>query len=157
MNKNELNANQEAVFGIIPLISKERTHGFWAIAAVTIVYSMAPWCFTQGGAIISVIGLKAALTNTLGIIVLFSIIYLLAVVIPTREGIDTWIYQRACFGYKGIVIIWFVAIFATWGWEAILAQIHGTSISALYTIATGNVLSDSWLPWLGATDRKSNV
>ena len=151
MNNNELNANQEAVFGIIPLSSKERTHGFWAIAAVTIVYSMAPWCFTQGGAIISVIGLKAALTNTIGAIVLFSIVYLLAVIIPTREGIDTWIYQRACFGYKGIVIIWFVAIFATWGWEAILAEIHGTSISALYTIATGNVLSDSWIPWLGAT------
>ena len=151
MNNNELNANQEAVFGIIPLSSKERTHGFWAIAAVTIVYSMAPWCFTQGGAIISVIGLKAALTNTIGVIVLFSIVYLLAVIIPTREGIDTWIYQRACFGYKGIVIIWFVAIFATWGWEAILAEIHGTSISALYTIATGNVLSDSWIPWLGAT------
>lgn len=151
MNKNEQSANQEAVFGIIPMISRERTHGFWAIAAVTIVYSMAPWCFTQGGAIISVIGLKAALTNTLGVIVLFSIIYLLAVIIPAREGIDTWIYQRACFGYKGIVVIWFVAIFATWGWEAILTGIHGTSISALYTIATGNVLPDSWIPWLGAT------
>ena len=37
MNNNELNANQEAVFGIIPLSSKERTHGFWAIAAVTSV------------------------------------------------------------------------------------------------------------------------
>jgi NCS1 family nucleobase:cation symporter-1 len=87
----------------------------------------------------------------LGVIVLFSIIYLLTVVIPTREGIDTWIYQRAVFGYKGIVIIWFVAIFATWGWEAVLTGIHGTSISGLYTIATGNVLPDSVIPWLGST------
>ena len=97
------------------MLKKERTHGFIAIAAVTIVYSMAPWCFTQGGTIISVLGLKAALTNMIGMIVLFSIIYLLTVIIPAREGIDTWVYQRAVFGYKGIVIIWFLAIFATWG------------------------------------------
>lgn len=151
MNKNEQSANQEAVFGAIPMLSRERTHNFIAIAAVTIVYSMAPWCFTQGGTIISVLGLKAALTNMLGVITLFSIVYLLAVVIPAREGIDTWVYQRAIFGYKGLVIIWFLAIFATWGWEAVLTGIHGTSISGLYTMMTGNVLSDAWLPWLGAT------
>ena len=148
---NEQNANQEAVFGAIPMLKKERTHGFIAIAAITIVYSMAPWCFTQGGTIISVLGLKAALTNMIGMIVLFSIIYLLTVIIPAREGIDTWVYQRAVFGYKGIVIIWFLAIFATWGWEAVLTGIHGTSVSGLYTIITGNTLPDTVLPWLGAT------
>lgn len=148
---NEQNANSEAIYGIAPMLSNERTHGFWAMAAVTGIYALAPWCFTQGGTIISVLGLKAALTNIIGVIVLFSIIYLLAVVIPTREGIDTWIYQRAVFGYKGIVVLWFVLMLSTWGWEAILTQIYGTSLSSLYTIATGNVLAESAIPWLGAT------
>ena len=97
MNRNEQNANSEAVFGSVPMLTKERTHGFWAMAALTSVWSLAPWCFTQGGTIISVLGLKAALTNLIGIIVIFSLIYLLTVVIPTRDGIDTWVYQRAVF------------------------------------------------------------
>lgn len=150
MNK-EQNVNTEAVFGIAPMLTKERTHGFWAMAALTAVWSLAPWCFTQGGTIISVLGLKAALTNTLGIIVVFSLIYLLAVVIPTRDGIDTWIYQRAVFGNKGYAVLWLVLMLSTWGWEAILSQIYGDSIASLYTMATGSELSHMVILLIGAT------
>lgn len=150
MNK-EQNINSEAVFGIAPMLTKERTHGIWTMAALTSVWALAPWCFTQGGTIISVLGLKAALTNTLGIIVVFSLIYLLTVVIPTRDGIDTWIYQRAVFGNKGYVVLWLVLMLSTWGWEAILSQIYGDSIASLYTMATGNEMNHILVLLIGAT------
>lgn len=148
---NERNATDEAVFGIAPTMKKERTMGFWAMAAVTSIWSLAPWCFTQGGTVVSVLGLKAALANIIGVVVIFSIIYLLAVIIPARHGIDTFIYQRAVFGHKGMVVLWFIFMLSTWGWEAILTQIYGTSLESLYGIATGQTLSEAWIPWLGAT------
>ena len=151
MNKNEQNANSEAVFGSVPMLTRERTHGFWAMAALTSVWSLAPWCFTQGGLIISVIGLKAALTNLIGIIVIFSLIYLLTVVIPTRDGIDTWVYQRAVFGNRGYAVLWLVLMLSTWGWEAILSEIYGSSIGSLYSIATGSQMSDMAVLLVGAT------
>lgn len=151
MNKNEQNANSEAVFGSVPMLTRERTHGFLAMAALTSVWSLAPWCFTQGGTIISVLGLKAALTNLIGIIVLFSIIYLLTVVIPTRDGIDTWVYQRAVFGNRGYGVLWLVLMLSTWGWEAILSEIYGSSIGSLYTILTGNEMNSTVVLFVGAT------
>lgn len=151
MSKNEQNANSEAVFGIVPMLTKERTHGVWKMAALTSIWALAPWCFTQGGAIVSVIGLKASLTNLIGIIVLFSLIYLLAVVIPTRDGIDTWVYQRAVFGNKGYAVLWIVLMLSTWGWEAILCQIYGGSIGSLFTMATGNAMSNTAIMAIGTT------
>lgn len=151
MNRNEQNANSEAVFGSVPMLTKERTHGFWKMAALTSIWALAPWCFTQGSTIVSYIGLKAALTNLIGIIVLFSIIYLLTVVIPTRDGIDTWVYQRAVFGTKGYVILWLVLMLSTWGWEAILCQIYGSSIGSLYEMATGSAMNDTLVLLIGAT------
>ena len=151
MNRNEQNANSEAVFGSVPMLTKERTHGFWAMAALTSVWSLAPWCFTQGGTIISVKGLKAALTNLIGIIVIFSLIYLLTVVIPTRDGIDTWVYQRAVFGNRGYAVLWLVLMLSTWGWEAILSEIYGSSIGSLYSILSGNEMNSTAVLFVGAT------
>lgn len=151
MSKNEQNANSEAVFGSVPMLTKERTHGFWKMAALTSIWALAPWCFTQGSTIVSVLGLKAALTNLIGVIVIFSLIYLLTVVIPTRDGIDTWVYQRAVFGTKGYAVLWLVLMLSTWGWEAILCQIYGNSIGSLYTMATGNEMNNTIILFIGAT------
>lgn len=151
MSRNEQNANSEAVFGIVPMLTKERTHGFWKMAALTSIWALAPWCFTQGSAIVSVLGLKAALTNLIGIIVLFSIIYLLTVVIPTRDGIDTWVYQRAVFGNKGYAVLWLILMLSTWGWEAILCQIYGSSIGSLFQMATGSEMNGTAVLLIGAT------
>lgn len=151
MNRNEQNANSEAIFGSVPMLTKERSHGFWAMAALTSVWSLAPWCFTQGGTIISVLGLKAALTNLIGIIVIFSLVYLLTVVIPTRDGIDTWVYQRAVFGNRGYAVLWLVLMLSTWGWEAILSEIYGSSIGSLYSLITGNEMNSTLVLFIGAT------
>ena len=151
MNKNEQNANSEAVFGSVPMLTRERTHGFWKMAALTSIWALAPWCFTQGSTIVSVLGLKAALTNLIGIIVLFSIIYFLTVVIPTRDGIDTWVYQRAVFGTKGYAVLWLILMLSTWGWEAILCQIYGNSIGSLYSMATGSAMNSTLVLVIGAT------
>lgn len=151
MNRNEQNANSEAVFGSIPMLTRERTHSFWKMAALTSIWALAPWCFTQGSTIVSVLGLKAALTNLIGVIVLFSIIYFLTVVIPARDGIDTWVYQRAVFGTKGYVVLWLVLMLSTWGWEAILCQIYGNSIGSLYTMATGTAMNDTLILVIGAS------
>ena len=96
-------------------------------------------------------GLKAALTNLIGIIVIFSLIYLLTVVIPTRDGIDTWVYQRAVFGNRGYAVLWLVLMLSTWGWEAILSEIYGSSIGSLYSILSGNEMNSTVVLFVGAT------
>lgn len=147
----EQQANSEAIYGIAPMLKSERTMGFWDITFITGIYALAPWCFTQGGYIASLLGIKAAITNIIGVIIVFSLLYLLTVVIPTRHGIDIWIYQRATFGYKGLTVLWFIVIGTTWGWEAILARIYASSVAGLITSFTGAPVSESIIPWLGAT------
>lgn len=91
------------------------------------------------------------MTNLIGIIVIFSLIYLLTVVIPTRDGIDTWVYQRAVFGNRGYAVLWLVLMLSTWGWEAILSEIYGSSIGSLYSILSGNEMNSTVVLFVGAT------
>lgn len=148
---NEYLAKREAVFGIAPMLTKERTHGFIALSALTCIYALAPWCFTQGGYVASMLGLKAAVTNSMGILTLVGLLFYAVVTIPAREGIDIWIYQRASLGTRGVVLIWFLVMSSTWGWIAVLAHIQGTSLGALWYIATGNHVSDTAVSWMSVS------
>ncbi|QQK75745.1 cytosine permease [Salicibibacter cibarius] len=148
MSKN--NVNDEVFFGTIPVLHKERVYGFKDILFVTGTWSIATWTYVQGGNNVSLLGMKEALTSTLFGMTLAGIILFLAVIITTRYGIDIWVYQRALFGYVGVVFLSVLAIGISMGMLVTNATVYGNSLLYLSESA-GFVLNNTWHPWIGST------
>lgn len=137
-------ADHEALYGTIPLLSKERIYGFWDLFFVAGSFAVATWCYVQGATLATVVNFWQAFAATLGPLMAAGVIVVLVGNISTRYGIDHWIYQRAVFGYVGVLVLAFVAITATWGWYAINAQLFGQSMQKVLN-ATGANVTDGWV------------
>ncbi len=135
---------RETLYGTIPLLSKQRIYAFWDLLFVAGSFAVATWCYYQGAYIAQMVNFKQAIASVLGAVMFFVIIVALIGVISTRYGIDHWIYQRAVFGYVGVLIMAVVAIGSTWGWYAINAQMFGSSTQKVLG-AFGADIGDGWL------------
>ncbi|MBP1933359.1 purine-cytosine permease family protein [Ammoniphilus resinae] len=142
--------NNDVYYGIIPILHKERIYGFWDILLVTGAWAIATWCYVQGGYIATLVGVKEAITSTLFGMTFSGLILCLAVLIPTRYGIDLWVYQRALFGYLGVVVMAVLAIMASFGYEAVNADLYANSITLLLDSA-GIPVGEAWKPWIAST------
>lgn len=94
-------ADNDVYFGITPLLNKDRIYSYWDIVLATGAWAIATWCYVQGGTIAQILGFKEAITGTLFGMTLAGIFIYLCVIIPTRHGIDIWIYLRALLGQIG--------------------------------------------------------
>ncbi|MBY7144285.1 cytosine permease [Virgibacillus sp. NKC19-3] len=150
-NQSKLDqVNNEVYYGILPVLHKERIYGFWDIFIVTGAYAIATWTYVQGGTIATLLGLKEAITSTIFSMLLVGLIIYLVVLIPTRYGIDLWLYQKALYGYLGLIIVASISIAASFGYSAINATLYGNSIVLLLDSANVSV-SSFWKPWIDAT------
>ncbi len=127
----ENRVNQETIFGIIPILRHERIYDFLTTFLVTGGYAIATWCYSQGAYISAIIPFAQSITNILGSALIAGLLVYFAVVISTRNGIDMWIYLRAVFGYNCVLIVCFLTMGASFGFDAINAQIFGSSMTLL--------------------------
>jgi NCS1 family nucleobase:cation symporter-1 len=137
-------ADHETLYGTIPLLRRDRIYGFWDLIFVAGSFAVATWCYVQGATLASVVNFWQAFAATLGPLMAAGVIVALVGVIATRYGIDHWIYQRAVFGYVGVLVIALVAIVATWGWYAINAQLFGQAMQKVLVAGGANV-TDGWV------------
>ncbi|MBY7144287.1 cytosine permease [Virgibacillus sp. NKC19-3] len=71
----------------------------------------------------------------------------LCVIITTRYGIDIWIYQKAVFGYLGLIVFAVIMLASQLGYDVINTEVFASSmIKVMGTY--GLELSDAWTPWL---------
>ncbi|VEF46281.1 cytosine/purines uracil thiamine allantoin permease [Bacillus freudenreichii] len=142
--------DKEVYYGIIPILQKERIYSFWDILLVTAAWAIATWCYVQGGYVSTLVGFREALTSTIFGMVLAGLLLCSVVLISTRYGIDIWMYQRALFGYLGVIVIFILSIAASFGYEAINAKLYANSITLLMESA-GVSVGEAWSPWIATT------
>ena len=140
-------ADNDVYYGIIPLLPKDKIYGFWDIFLITSGFSIATWCYVQGGYIATLLGIKAVLFNVFFGMTLVGMFVMLAAIISTRHGIDLWVYQKAIYGHIGVLVFLIPLFIVNWGWYAINAQTFGLSMSKLIGAAGINV-TDGAVPWI---------
>lgn len=140
-------ADDDVYYGIIPLLPKDKIYGFWDIFLITSGFSIATWCYVQGGYVATLLGIKAVLLNVFFSMTLVGMFVMLAAIISTRHGIDLWVYQRAIYGHLGVKVFLIPLFIIDWGWYAINAQTFGGSMSKLIG-AAGISVSDGAVPWI---------
>lgn len=99
-NKTENQIAREAVFGIAPVLTKDKLYGFWDALLVLSGYCIATWSYTQGTYLATLVGFKQLLIGAFAGAILMLAIYQLPVILSVRYGIDIWIWLRSVFGKK---------------------------------------------------------
>jgi len=120
--------SHEAYYGTIPMLRSDRIYGFWDTILVTGGCAIATWCYVQGAYVGTVLNFWQAITNTMFGMILAGLFIYLVVLISTRHGIDTWIYQKAVYGYSLFAVVFFLSVGSTWGYEATNCNLFATSM-----------------------------
>jgi len=142
--------DNDVYFGITPLTNNERIYGYWDIVLATGAWAIATWCYVQGGTIASLLGFKEAITGTFFGMTLAGVIIYLCVIIPTRYGIDIWIYLRALLGHLGLSIFALIYIGGQFGYYSINAEIYANSVMTL-SETSGFTIPGSWKSLIAIT------
>jgi NCS1 family nucleobase:cation symporter-1 len=124
-------AEQEAIFGVVPVLKKEKNYGFWDAFLVTSGFAIATWCYTQGAFMAQELSFKQLITSILGPNFVFITLTCLPVLFAIRYGIDIWVWLRAVFGKNGCKVICIIFILMQLPWWAVCADMFAGSIMKL--------------------------
>jgi len=78
---------KEAVFGIAPVLQREKLYGFLDAFLVLSGYCIATWSYTQGSYLATLVGFKQLLIGVFLGAILMLVIYQLPVILSVRYGI----------------------------------------------------------------------
>ena len=144
--KQEVNSQveKEALFGIAPVLTKEKLYGFMDAILVLSGYCIATWSYTQGTYLATLVGFKQLLIGAFFGAILMLAIYQLPVILSVRYGIDIWIWLKSVFGHKGTTIMTVVIIIINYPWYAVCADLFASSMGNL--AALFGVTLPGWAP-----------
>lgn len=146
----EKQIENEALFGIVPVRSKDKCYGFWDALLVLGGYCIATWSYTQGSYLATLVGFKQLLIGAFFGAILMLAIYQLPVILSVRYGIDIWIWLRSVFGPKGITVMTITIIIVNFPWYAVCADLFASSMESLLGLV-GVTLPAFMHPLLGIT------
>lgn len=129
--KTEARIAQEALFGTVPILSKDRVYGFLDAVLVLSGYCIATWSYTQGSYLATLVGFRQLLIGAFLGALLMLCIYQLPVILSVRYGIDIWVWLRAVFGGRGVMVMTVVIIIINYPWYAVCADLFASSMSNL--------------------------
>ena len=121
-------AEQEAIFGVAPVLKEEKTYGFFNTTMVTGGYAIATWCYTQGAYMAQSLTFKNFLTSLFGPNILIITLTSLLAIFAIRYGVDIWIWMRSIFGDIGQKIIAVACIIMILPWFSVCADIFAGSL-----------------------------
>ena len=122
---------KEALFGILPVLPKERKYGFIDALLVLSGYCIATWSYTQGSYLTSLVGFKQLIIGAFLAALFMLLVYQLPVVLSVRYGIDIWIWLRSVFGTRGVKIITVAIIIVNFPWYAVCCELFADSMENL--------------------------
>ena len=133
---NDVNkqVEKEALFGIAPVLKKEKLYGFLDAVLVLSGYCIATWSYTQGSYLATLVGFKQLLIGAFLGAILMLAIYQLPVILSVRYGIDIWIWLKSVFGHKGTAIMTVVIIIINYPWYAVCADLFASSMGNLVAL-----------------------
>ena len=127
-SKNNAAIEKEAMFGVLPVMSKEKLYGFLDAFLVLSGYCIATWSYTQGSYLATLVGFKQLLIGAFLGAILMLVIYQLPVILSVRFGIDIWVWLRAAFGPVGILIMTVTIIIINYPWYAVCGDLFASSM-----------------------------
>ncbi|QQK76499.1 cytosine permease [Salicibibacter cibarius] len=142
--------DSEVYYGTVPLGKEDKIYGFWDIFLITGGWAIATWAYVQGGQIATMIGLEEAVTNTFFGMTLAGLFLCLCVLITTRYGIDIWMYQKALFGYFGLVIFAVIILASQLGYDVINAEVYASSMMKVFA-EFGITIPEYLTPYIATT------
>lgn len=122
----------EAIFGIVPVLQSEKIYGFLDAFLVLSGYCVATWSYTQGSYLATLVGFKQLFIGAFIGALLMMVIYQLPVILSVRYGIDIWIWLRAVFGKSGVKIMTVIIIIINFPWYAVCADLFSSSMINLF-------------------------
>ena len=133
MKNDSINSQveKEAVFGTVPVLTKNRLYGFLDAVLVLSGYCIATWSYTQGAYLATLVGFKQLLIGAFFGAVLMLAIYQLPVILSVRYGIDIWVWLKSVFGHKGVTLMTVVIIVINFPWYAVCADLFASSMGNL--------------------------
>ena len=130
---------REAYFGVVPVLARDRIYGFPDAVLVLSGYCIATWSYTQGAYLATLVGFRQLLIGAFLGAVLMLCIYQLPVILSVRYGIDIWIWLRAVFGPRGVMVMTVVIILINYPWYAVCADLFASSMGNLASLFGGSV------------------
>ncbi|MDR2486894.1 MAG: cytosine permease [Clostridiales Family XIII bacterium] len=134
---------QEAIFGVVPVLFKERALGFREAFLVLSGYCIATWSYTQGVYLATLVGFRQLLIGAFFGALLMLLIYQLPVILSVRFGIDIWVWLRTVFGGRGVRLMTVLIIVINFPWYAVCADLFAssmTNLAGLLGLETGRQL-----------------
>ncbi len=133
---NDVNkqVEKEALFGIAPVLKKEKLYGFLDAVLVLSGYCIATWSYTQGSYLATLVGFRQLLIGAFLGAILMLAIYQLPVILSVRYGIDIWIWLKSVFGHKGTAIMTVIIIIINYPWYAVCADLFASSMGNLVAL-----------------------
>lgn len=122
---------REALFGSLPILSGERLYGFADALLLLSGYCIATWSYTQGAYLATLVGFRQLLIGAFFGAILMLCVYQLPVILSVRYGIDIWIWLRAVFGGRGVMVMTVVIILVNYPWYAVCADLFASSMVRL--------------------------
>lgn len=141
-NNVNMEIEKEALFGILPVLQKEKIYGFLDAFLILSGYCIATWSYTQGAYLATLVGFKQLLIGAFAGAILMLVIYQLPVILSVRYGIDIWIWLRSVFGTSGVKIMTVIIILINYPWYAVCADLFASSMINLANLFNISVPSN---------------
>ena len=122
---------REALFGSLPILSNERLYGFVDALLLLSGYCIATWSYTQGAYLATLVGFRQLLLGAFFGAIFMLCIYQLPVILSVRYGIDIWVWLRAVFGGRGVMVMTVIIILINYPWYAVCADLFASSMVRL--------------------------
>ncbi|MBU7005807.1 cytosine permease [Phosphitispora fastidiosa] len=123
--------DQEAIFGVVPMIKSEKKYGFIDTLLITSGYAIATWCYTQGAFMAQNLTFKQLIASVFGPNILFITLIALPAIFAVRYGVDIWVWMRSIFGVTANRVIAVAVIIMVLPWFSVCADIFAGSMMRL--------------------------
>jgi NCS1 family nucleobase:cation symporter-1 len=124
-------AEDEALFGVLPLTKGERKYSFVDALVLTSSYAIATWCYSTGAAMAEGLTVKQLVTSIFAPNFVVIPILGLLIIFAVRWGVDFWVLIQTVFGDIGSKVMCVLLVLMVLPWFAVNADMLSSSVMIL--------------------------
>jgi NCS1 family nucleobase:cation symporter-1 len=141
----EARIREEALFGRLPLLPREREYSTRGIMATGFAYAVAAWCFLIGGYAANVVGaVQGVVALVAGCVLGVTLSAAASALACNRYGIEQIDFTKTCFGQNGAKIILIFYVINQIGWTGMILVMFGRGVTNVIG-SLGGVAASEWI------------
>jgi NCS1 family nucleobase:cation symporter-1 len=147
----EARIREEALFGRLPLLPREREYSTRGILATGFAYAVAAWCFLIGGYAANVVGaVQGVVALVAGCVLGVTLSAAASALACNRYGIEQIDFTKTCFGQNGAKIILIFYVINQIGWTGMILVMFGRGVTNVIG-SLGGVATSEWITRIAVT------